>query len=88
MYILVRDVVEKCTENCEGVKLSQICEKANAAESIKVDFFGIIQVTDDFLFGFLSQLKNTETSLTQLQYVRTPAYIRRKIQKVCQVVGQ
>lgn len=78
MYIFVKDVVEKCTEKQEGARLGEVCQ-CSKNEALRVDFHGVMNVTEDFVCGFLNGFHNfTETKIS---YVRTKPFIKKKFQK-------
>lgn len=84
MYVKVRDIVEKCTEKSEGQTIYQHCQCLNDNESlIKIDFEGVVNVTEDFVFGFLGQFSGQDKEvINRIQYVRVQTYIKTRFKRV------
>lgn len=83
MYVKVKDIVEKCTEKSEGLIIYQHCQSFQGDEClIKIDFEGIVNVTEDFVFGFLGQFSGQEKEIIKrIQYVRVQTYIKTRFKR-------
>lgn len=83
MYVKVKDIVEKCTEKSEGLIIYQHCQCYITDEClIKIDFEGIVNVTEDFVFGFLGQFSGQEKEvIKRIQYVRVQTYIKTRFKR-------
>ena len=90
MYILILDVVPKCTENIEGLKLYRsIRNDLKKDKNIRVDFHGIVNITDDFLNGFLGTVaEKNNAQLKNISYVRIKSHIHTKIKSFSKSCGQ
>lgn len=87
MYLLVRNVVSKCTERSEGVSVFKECEESlQQGVDIRVDFDGIINVSEDFVYGFLGQVAEGH-NFKQICYVRIQSHILTKFKKFAKAVG-
>lgn len=89
MYVLVRDYVGKCTERSEGEKIYQLVKPClKGKETIRIDFDGIQNVTDDFIYGFLgSVITKNRNAFKRIFYVRSKTYIRTKIRDFSKKMG-
>lgn len=81
MYIRVKDIVTKCTERSEGLRICEKCQEPDESTMIKIDFEGIVNVTDDFVFGFLGPLASNKEVINRIHYVRIQAYIKTKFKR-------
>lgn len=79
MYIRVRDIVPKCTEKSEGILVFQNCQASLSDRMISIDFDGVINVTDDFVFALLGAIaKEDQTTINRIHYVRIQTYIKKR----------
>lgn len=86
MYLLVRSVVHKCTERNEGVLIYEQCKRTlQSGSDIRVDFDGIVNVSDDFVYGFLGEAAKKH-SLKQIYYVRVQSHILTKFKRFAKTV--
>lgn len=82
MYVKVKDIVGKCTEKSEGMLIYQQCQcSLSQHEMVNVDFDGINNVTDDFVFGFLGPFSQDKEGINKIHYVRIQAYIRNRFKR-------
>ena len=89
MFVIVREIVAKCTENQEGVQVSKVClDGIKKSETVRVSFDGIVNVTEDFIYGFLGTVATANKQyLKQIKYVRIENRIRSKIKVFYQKMG-
>lgn len=89
MYLIVKDLVPKCTESYEGNCLYDACIGALVQkENVRISFSGIGNVTEDFLFAFLGSIKKSipKDSFKNISYVRIESHIFGKIKATCKAL--
>lgn len=86
MYIKVIDIVPKCTEKSEGLLIYKNCCDSQDSRLIKLDFDGVINVTDDFVFAFLGAAAKNENLIDRIQYVRIKTYIKNRFKRAHKMV--
>ena len=70
MFICVRSLVDKCTENSEGVTVYEKVSPFLGNENVRVSFDGVVNVSEDFLCGFLgSVIQKNKESYKTITYV-------------------
>ena len=78
MFLFIKDIVPKCTEKIEGQMVYQSFAAGLAqSENVRLDFFGIMTVTDDFINGMLGAVE--PQNFKQLHHVRAKNHILTKI---------
>lgn len=83
MYIKVTDIVSKCTEKSEGILIYEQCRVSLSNHKlVSIDFEGVINVTDDFVFALLGAIAaQDKTIINCIQYVRTQTYIKTRFKR-------
>jgi hypothetical protein len=82
VYIKVRDIVSKCTEKSEGIRVYEKCQYSLSENIISIDFDGVMQVTDEFVFALLGEIaKQDKTVINRIQYVRIQTYIKTRFKR-------
>lgn len=88
MYLKVKDIVNKCTEKSEGLLVYEHCRCSMDSECIiKVDFDGVFNVTDDFVFAFLGSFQQDKAVINRIQYVRAQTYIVTKFKRATRQIA-
>ncbi len=87
MYFKIKDIVPKCTERSEGRLVYEKCAcELESCEFVNIDFDGILNTTDDFIFAFLGGFKEDKTAIQRIKYVRIQTYIKTRLKRTTKTI--